>query len=283
MGPQVNNWVFVTAGVGSKNFEQAANRLAKDVKAFNIFKEIICITNANIFEIVPKLKSSYTSIELEQTQGFGYYSWKSSIAESVMAGKFGKFDGMMFLDAGCEVLPSFLNIGKLLQYMNDATIYGATGFAIATPECQFTKSELFDCFPDWPRDDYSPQFQSGSWFLASEVGREIARKWNRIVWEKKSNVSDDVSKFGERKDFIVHRHDQSVFSLVLKEFGIQAHLHSIPGQPSNIFRFLIAIKHPFWWSRNRSGKSIIPAWIKFVGLVTLFPRKFYFLRLIRFK
>ena len=108
--------------------------------------------------------------------------------------------------------------------------------------------------------DLSPniQFQATFLILSGEQGKRIAKKWFDIT-RADINFSSNVEQISdEEKNFIAHRWDQSILSLVLKSQGIKNGnlrlISSYKGRRiSRIFYFMV----PLFTARNRSGTSII--------------------------
>jgi hypothetical protein len=142
--------------------------------------------------------------------------------------------------------------------MDSAEKTGIVAFAINTLESHYTKKLLLENMQASETSISSNQFQSGSWFLYGEIGRDFAFQWDQKVWQSRKFVDESISPFGEDKQFIAHRHDQSVFSLLCKQFAVKPQLRNPPGPTDSFLRILINIKFPFWWARNRTGKTIIP-------------------------
>jgi len=250
--------LFITAAIGSSDFHSAGQRIVSQASQFALFDQQICVTESDLVEICPQIFETFSEDELSIEYKYGFYSWKSSIAAAAMQGFWGNFDLVFYLDAGCELVPSFWNKRKLKQLMDSAEKTGIVAFAINTTERKYTKKLLLENMQASETSISSNQFQSGSWFLCGDIGRDFAFQWDQKVWESRKFIDESISPFGEDEQFIAHRHDQSVFSLLCKKFSIKPQLRNPPGPTDNFLRILINTKFPFWWARNRTGKTIIP-------------------------
>jgi len=271
------SWVFITVGAGNKQFEEAARRLATQARRSHLFSKTLSIDTKLLLELVPDLQERLKTATGEESPGFGFYSWKSRIAKLAIDGCFGSFEGIVLVDAGCEFFLSARSQKILFKYQVVAKNQGVGAFQISTPECRLTKRSLFQYFPSLSADDSSAQFQSGILLIDIRRGREIIETWDRLVWENVKNVDDTLDI--ERKDFYAHRHDQSVLSLVLKDFGVKALRPNPPGMVFGLSNSLKANSFPIWWSRNRTGLTSIPSYLQIFGNFTYFVSRLFVVRL----
>jgi glutaredoxin-related protein len=91
---------------------------------------------------------------------------------------------------------------------------------------------------------------------------KLINEWNNICSNNYNFIDDSNSIHKNFKEFIEHRHDQSVFNLLIKKynlinydmdptcFGIE-----ISEKTAKEY-FKNAYKYPIWSCRNRSGKSL---------------------------
>ena len=86
-------------------------------------------------------------------------------------------------------------------------------------EYQFTKNDLFQ-FYNIKKDSNvynSPQYSAGSFFIKkSSLSIEFIEKWLEPFRKSKKLVDNSNSFLEENKEFVEHRHDQSVFSILCK-------------------------------------------------------------------
>jgi len=263
------NWLFITAGVGDYNFELAAQRLVSQVEDLKIFYKTKVFTNEDVYKYCPEIFDWYSKEELFQSKGFGWYVWKSRFGRLAAEGEFGNFDGIMYLDAGCEVFNSYFSKRRLFHYIKKAEETGVCLFKSATPEREFTKQLVLDRFSGYNLKIDNFQYQSGSWFVSGETGRNLLKLWDEIIWENKDYTNEALSPTGENKIFIGNRWDQGVFSMSVRKFGLDS-LELMP--PGDISRFKSKVKlffFPFAWARNRTGKTLLPKSMVKIGRISL--------------
>ena len=248
-------WIFVTAGVGSSDFENAAARLARQISGFSIFDEIRVFNTEDVFRYCPEILDWHSRDELLNLKGFGWYVWKSRFVLSAIK-EFPDLEGIMYLDAGCEALPNYFSRKVLLDLISKASSEGACVFKLSTPEASYTKKLLLDRFGLEPMTLEKSQFQSGSWLFRMDVAKQFLSKWDSIVWEDVHHCDESVSPGGEIDGFIVNRYDQSVFSPLVRDFGFESQKRLPPGDLSRIRSRIKFFFFPFAWARNRSGNSL---------------------------
>lgn len=264
---------FITAGVGSKNFEEAAERLAANMRNFQIFDSVRVFKTEDVEKFAPEIFDWYQKDELMSLKGFGWYVWKSRFAKEVITNRFNDSDVIMYLDAGCEAFISEFSRRRLQKYIQIAKDSGACLFKIPTPEKFYTKKLVLERFNVQVSelDDY--QFQSGSWIMRGEVAREFINSWDSIVWENPKYTDESISPLGEIPGFVCNRYDQAVFSMVARSFGLNYCGDIPPGDITRLKPRLRLFFYPFAWARNRTGKTLISPIMVNLGYLTTLPRR----------
>lgn len=262
------NWIFVTAGVGSNDFEDAADRLADQIAQYNVFHKIRVFKTSDVKKYCPELDSWYPSQELSTLKGYGWYVWKSRFARIALIEN-PDIDGIMYLDAGCEALPNYFTRKRLLALINLAQKQGSCLFRLPTPEVYYTKKAVLERFDLNPSDLDSYQFQSGSWLFSSAVGNQFITDWDAIVWENKEFCDDSESEGGELPEFIVNRNDQSIFSSLARKYRLSAYKTMPPGDIRSIGSRIRFLFFPFAWARNRTGLTNANSFELFLSRLTL--------------
>ncbi len=231
-------------------------RVIKQAQGFNTFTEYKLLTTENLPTLCPKIQRNYLDVLNQSTRGFGFMSWKAELTYRVLKEHQGEVL-YLWVDAGCEMFPTLIGKFTMKRYLRRLERDGYLYFTLKTPEVAHTKVSLFDYFPSLTKTDTSPQAQTTFFGLYGEIGRTIAQRWFDVV-------SSDIATVNEQDSFafdgsaVKHRHDQSVFSLVLKEMGLMHNLKPIKSGKSAI-PFLNKLKYltqPVLACRNRTGKSI---------------------------
>ncbi len=189
-------------------------------------------------------------------------SYKSEIIHQALTGYWGNFQGVVWVDAGCEICVNPISNHRFSNFKRKASKLGGAVFTLKTHEVDFTKRILFQRFPELNPNDRTPQIQTTFLFLAGERGLQIARKWLEITLERIEYSDESLSPGGEVPTFQAHRHDQSIFSLVCKSEKLIPMRYTPATGTNSLIGKIRALSHPIWVSRNRTGKSVIPKFLK---------------------
>jgi len=256
-----DKWKVITAGLGLNSQEEAAQRVIRDAKKFDLFDVFTLTLTRDLPTSAPSISHKYSYYLSPEVKGFGYFCWKP---ELVFRGFDRSIDGVLWVDAGCEINANKLSRIRLKYFMRIAKRQGYFVYKLDTPENLFTKRALFKNFPKTSPSDSSGQFQATWLFLHGDLGREIARIWFSTSLADISNL--DLSNEGnlEAEGFVEHRFDQSVLSLTLKE------LNCLPSRyrpPAGVTRWsqIRGSTHPIWSTRNRRGDSVKNKFTKFLN------------------
>ena len=160
---------------------------------------------------------------------YGYASWKPEIILNFIK-KIPENSILQYSDIGCHFNTS--GSKRLKEYIEISKKEGILGFQYKTPnfklekklkfqiylENEYTKSDLFNFFNldlNSPIVD-SQQVWSGTMFFKNDLKtKNFLRKWLEIC-NVNHLVDDSPSKSNNHNNFIEHRHDQSVFSILCK-------------------------------------------------------------------
>jgi len=210
---------FITFGGGSKNYIEAGNRLLEQAKKTNIFDKTTLFTdeslkNDSIFW------NQHNSFVEKNKRGYGYWLWKPYLIKKTMD-QMKDGDFLMYLDAGCEI-----NIKKkhLLNECFDIAkkdyIVGVEG---CTPQRKLTKMDLI-LHLEMNQDNYldSKERQGGvNLFFVCDKTRELVNTWYELCYINNYHFLDDSPSIAKNaNDFMEHRHDQAIFSLLTKKYNL---------------------------------------------------------------
>jgi hypothetical protein len=258
------DWHFLTIGLGAKNYERAASRLAKEAARSRSFKSVIIENNKTLASQHAGFISEHSDFIIQYSkEGFGNYLWKPYLINHWL-NNVPDGDGILFLDAGCTINLSNLSAksrwdnyfslakirGSLVTQLNN----GEFGIDNLTEEA-WTTPELIHEIGLSDVDAKSNQIQSGIIFLAkNELNLFVLNEW----W-KLSTLNDYSflktkqfnSEFGISR---TNRWEQSIFSCLVKKHK----LYSIPDETYFYPDWhKKGKKFPIWAIRNRSGVSVV--------------------------
>jgi hypothetical protein len=217
---------LITYGDGDVKFSNSAERLAKQARHTSWFETVEIWNLPKIKEIDFIWEKNHSNFIQNNKRGHGYWIWKPKIILSKLQ-KMPENDILIYADAGCEIN----NKGheKLLQYAAWASYSNMVAFYLNGPNytiAQWTKKSLLDYFGATQDQDLlkHPQVEAGVLFLKNNLEtRNFISRWLDIALKDNYLYINDVSEREfEGLQFIEHRHDQAIFSLLhyTTEFGI---------------------------------------------------------------
>jgi hypothetical protein len=206
-----SNIHFVT--FANDNFKKTRERIINEAKNMNIF-DTVNPFNENSIEIEDFIKEHKNFI-LNNKRGYGYYIWKPKILIETFK-KIKYNDIVIYSDSGCELNKE--GIDRLKEYINMAKINDLVVFSLRYKENQYTKKDLLlelDC------DNYCSsknQIMSGVFIIRKCKRMEnFLNRWLELSLKNNFNlISDSNSLHDNSNNFIEHRHDQSIFSVLIK-------------------------------------------------------------------
>lgn len=231
---------FLTFGDGDKGYKDASIRLCKQAKMLNIFD---FIENNNYTTLSESFKKKHGEFILNNKRGFGYWIWKSYIIDRTMkTSKNG--DIILYLDAGCELTKSKKNaLIRMITdkvYIHDSTVNTIEKKAPGT-NYVWTKGDVIDHMKITNETILnSLQHQAGAiLFKVNDMTRMLVDEW-ALLCENHKLINDSPSVIPNHHQHKEHRHDQSIYSLLLLKMNISNKTD---------------IRDGVHYKRNRSGKS----------------------------
>lgn len=219
MAEQIN---FVTFG-DSNGFKRSIVRIASEAKQMGVFTNIWA---CNEHALDQRFRQQHKAFMVNNKRGYGYYIWKPQIILQCLR-KTAPGATLVYADCGCELSPT--GKPRLLQYIdmarNDSK--GLLAFQMGHPEKDWTKMDtILRVFPT-PTEQLlnSGQILGGInvWIHRPET-IAFLEEWVAICVEDGYHHVSDAPSRGARNapSFREHRHDQSVFSLLCKKYGVTA-------------------------------------------------------------
>lgn len=251
-----NKWLVLTAGLGNSNFELAASRIEKAFRENNFADAVEIVTLDNLTQVCPITSKLFSEHMNSQTKGFGFMSWKPEIILAGLSGYWGEFQGVVWIDAGCEIMSTRITRSRFKFYQRFAICNGVASFTLNTKEVQYTKRDLFEYFSEIDPKSAGSQIQTTWIFFHGATGMKIAREWLDVVTKDIKFINLEPSEKSEYPEFIENRNDQSVFSLVCKKNNISPMKYRPTSGFGSLGAYLNGFIHPIWTSRNRTGNTV---------------------------
>ena len=235
---------FITFAGGEKNFHDAGERIIKQADSLNFFDKTILYTD-NFLKNDKEFWENHSEFILNNKRGYGYYIWKPYIIKKTIENmKDG--DKLLFLDCGCEI---DVKKKELIKYFFDI-INENNKLELGSTQCiekEWNKMDLIIKLNMLKNEQLNTeQYQATTilFFICKQI-RDLVNEWYNIACNY--NLIDDSESINKNFDcFIEHRHDQSIFSLLVKKYNL-----------NNFSKNNLLFFHVIEVVRNRSGKSIL--------------------------
>lgn len=200
----------------SSNFKTTLSRIKTEAEDSGFFDTITCLSELDLpmqYRIEHKVN--------QQSRGFGYWIWKSYIIRELLS-KINDGDVLVYADGGCSINPEgrkrfYDYIEMLLQ-----SKISILSFQTLYPEKQYTKGDLFKYLDVQKKEDItnSGQFMATTFLIRKDRNSEdLIQRWYSICHNHKNLIDDSASSYPNDPEFIAHRHDQSIFSILIKLYG----------------------------------------------------------------
>ena len=221
-----NNKDIYLCSFASPDLSRSVLRFKKQANEMKVYKDI------KIYSFDDLSENKRIQIEnfkkKKQNRLFGYACWKPEIILNYL--KLIPNDAILqYSDIGCHL--NYNGLPKLQEYITLVEKNDILAFQYKEPnfkeknykyqiyyEKEYSKGDLFNYFNLDLKDQiiHTEQFWSGTvFFKNNEISKSFLFRWNEIC-KKNDLISDEESKIKNHENFIEHRHDQSVFSILCK-------------------------------------------------------------------
>jgi len=210
--------VFITFG-SSNRFKNSLSRIYREAHAMGVFRKVLIYNETDLdASFLEKHKAWMNAPHktgiTHSTNGFGFFVWKPQVLVQALR-ECEDNEILVYADCGCTL--NVEGIPKLKEYIRDAQETGLVSFQLPHLEKTWTKGHVLDLFPVEHRE--TGQFLSGIFLLKKTPAIvSLLESW-KLLCEDYSNIDNTPSKSPNDSTFREHRHDQSVFSLLRKEFA----------------------------------------------------------------
>lgn len=203
--------IFLT--YGDENFNKQKKFALKMAKLFGKFEKIIGYQPSDIDSFFYETNKHI----LDKKRGGGYWLWKPYFINRILLeSNFG--DYIFYSDAGAFFLKSVDVLISVLKKLNQDIM----GFELPLIESQWTKKELFMNMNCDEEKYYESNQILASFMLIrkTEFSMKFFKEYLELA-QNEMNITDNFdSDIVQREEFIDHRHDQSIFSLLYKKYGL---------------------------------------------------------------
>lgn len=206
---------FLTFGADTKNFHDAVDRICNQAEKFDLFDEIIGLSEKDLIKDT-EFWNNHSNFILNNKKGYGYWIWKPYLIHKYMNEKLNFGDIICFLDCGCE-----LNINgkkRFVEYIDMVNKYDTLGMQIEHEEKKWTKYDLIHRL-NAENFENTGQIESGiQFYKKTQKNIDLIKEiYNLCIENNYHFINDEPSLLQNDIKFVEHRHDQSILSLIFKK------------------------------------------------------------------
>lgn len=202
-----------------KKFIKTLERIKEEAQQFGVFDHIIGYTE-NDFD-KDFCDKHYEFIKRYDTRGYGFWIWKHYVVYKTLK-MMNENDILVYTDGGCKLNVNGKN--RLLEYFDivEKSPHGILSFQMEHLEKRWTKMDLavhLQCTE--PKYLETGQLVGGILIMKKcdnvmEIFRLATELADNHHW-----IDDSMSTIPNAQGFYVHRHDQSILSLLRKKYGTE--------------------------------------------------------------
>ena len=258
---------FLTFGGGTEGYRKRVNDLVNSVKSYNVFDNVIGINDYSL-KTYDNFWDYHSRFLEKNKRGYGYWLWKSYIIKKTLS-ELNFDDILVYCDSGCIFNPG--GIQRLKEYFDivNKSKYGILTFQLGICEKLYTKRLVFEYFrdhldeikktshmshiPEITKENCISYLENTNQCMATVI---IIRKTEHSVkfFNKLYEISCNYNLINDKqsneiKEFVDHRHDQSIYSLLCKTMGSTLITDETFFHPN---WFEDGVRYPFWATRIRS-------------------------------
>lgn len=232
---------FMTFGGPTQVFHNQVKRIMNEAVGFHTFDEVFGYTETYLQNDCTFWAKHGDFIQ-SNPRGYGYWIWKPYLIYERLQ-RINEGDFLVYCDAGCTINPGGLK--RFQEYKNvlDASPLGIIAFELTHLEKTYTKRKVYTYFGSTPEEDTRRQCMA-TVVLIKKTARSLdtVRQWYEIASHHEL-INDTLEE--EHPDFKDHRHDQSIWSMLVRENAVVLPDETYFGNGYWDERF------PFWATRRR--------------------------------
>ena len=241
---------LVTFASGDPIWRLASLRLRKQAKSTKRFTTIKVYTRHSVSKLADPSDLRFIN---SCSKGHGLWLWKPIIILDFLK-KNPEIDIILYLDAGCEIRSNDKALEVLDHYFGLLADFQAVVFSMQHTEKLWSKKILVDELLPSPEILDSGQILGGIHLMRREFSLDFCNEWIRIMkMQDYRFLKSDLEL--ETLNFKAHRHDQSIFSILIKQrenIKILESENEVYFSPS----WKTGEGKPLWTSRK---KSLVPS------------------------
>lgn len=242
-------WNLHTFAAGSWKWHFAARRLRRQAERTGLFSTVVVHGSSWLRVAHPEI--SWVADSKENVRGYGFWRWKPHLVLEALQVAATRSEGVIYLDAGCELNIHPAALDRLSDYFHMAAGDHPVAMRLDATLATWCKREVLDYFGIPHQDALStPMIEAGVLVLApTSKTLELMRQWRYYANALDGFLfNDDFDPMNQYPQFMDHRHDQAVLSCLM-------HLAGERGIPSETFFGPLwrpeGDRFPVWAMRNK--------------------------------
>jgi hypothetical protein len=209
----------MTFGGGGQNFYDAGNRIKNELSAIHFFDNIVTYTDTDL-KTDTKFWNMHREFIEHNKRGYGYWLWKPYLILKTME-QMQDNDILFYLDVGCEVTSTEDTYSKLLDVANKCDSCDILYTDTEHDTKSYTKMDLLE-YLDMNTVPIKDSIMHQATYIVikkNETTTKLMKDWYKISCNYHL-LDDTPSSVSNDKTFIEHRHDQSIFSLLVNKYNL---------------------------------------------------------------
>ena len=206
---------------GNEIFYKSLNRIRDQAQTLNIFDQILIYNDKDLKEDNPDFWGKHGNFIENNKRGYGYWIWKSYLVLKTLE-SMNENDILVYSDAGCTLNKN--GIPRLNEYFDTVknSQYGILSFELPRLEKCWTKMDLFEHLELNQSNILNSNHIISTTFILRKCSHttKLINEWFTVM-QNYHLIDDSQSVLKNDIAFIEHRHDQSVFSLLVKKYGAE--------------------------------------------------------------
>jgi len=201
-------------------YSLAAGRLERQARATGWFNRVETFHPGMRHPAMFAFLAKHDDFVRRHSRGYGYWRWKPLLITALLE-SLPEAAHLYYVDAGCEL--SRLGAARFAALDDELTGRGVLCFENAFPEAGWCKREAVDAIVGgWNEAVMSSRQIQATWFGLRNVAtvRDWIAEW--AFWAAQDAlITDWHDPSRQHPRFQEHRHDQALWSLVLKKHGVE--------------------------------------------------------------
>lgn len=196
---------------GDSKYKNTLCRIKREAIRSNFFDKVITYTDKDL----PKEINEYCT---NNPTGYGYWIWKPYLTKKLLD-QVKENDIICYCDAGCHINKKGNNrFFEYIKMINESDI-GNISFQMERLEKIWTKVDVFNYFNAYNLRDTGQIAATVFMLKKNNHNLFITNLWKEASFNNRDLIDNKPSVIANDIHFKTHRNDQSIFSIIRKQYG----------------------------------------------------------------